>query len=42
MAALREHPDAQRVALRDDALAVQGGEQRDLEPLDEPRSAASA
>ena len=35
MAAVAEDADAQRVSLGHDALAVQRGEQRDLEPLDE-------
>ena len=35
VAAVAEHPDRQRMTLRDDALAVQGGQQRNLEPLDE-------
>src|SRR5215216_2351823 len=31
---LREDSDSKRVAFRDHALAVQGGEQRELEPVD--------
>ena len=34
--AVGEHADAQRMSLGDDALAVQRGQQRDLEALDEP------
>ena len=35
MAAVAEHADRQRMAFLDDALAVEGGEQRQLEALDE-------
>src|SRR5258708_17476549 len=35
MTAVAEDADTQRVPLGHDALAVQGGEQRDLDPLDE-------
>ena len=36
MAAVAEHADRQRMAFRDDALAVERGEQRQLEALDQP------
>ncbi len=36
MAAVAEHADRQRMAFLDDALAVEGGEQRQLEALDQP------
>ena len=35
MAAVAEHADRQRMVFLDDALAVEGGEQRNLEALDE-------